>query len=75
MRSTEESQAIGAMPAALIHAVTEHGKLVVTLEGRHASEVANQTNAIHARSMTTSVVVLRCCWLAGWLAGEDEDSL
>lgn len=40
--------AIGMIPGAEIHAVTEQGKLVVTLEGRLMSEVAAQLNAIHA---------------------------
>ncbi|ABE36273.1 napD family protein [Paraburkholderia xenovorans LB400] len=41
-------QAIGMLPGAEIHAISELGKLVVTLEGGTASEVAEQLHAIHA---------------------------
>ncbi|HZZ04532.1 chaperone NapD [Paraburkholderia sp.] len=40
--------AIGEIPYAEIHAVSELGKLVVTLEGAHTAEVAAQLSAIHA---------------------------
>ncbi len=40
-------QAIALLPGAEIHAVTEQGKLIVTLEGRDTSEVANQMSALH----------------------------
>jgi nitrate reductase NapD len=40
-------RAIGMMPNAQVHAVTPEGKLVVTLEARHTSEVAEQLAAIH----------------------------
>lgn len=41
-------RAIGEIPHAEIHAVSEQGKLVVTLEGAHTAEVAAQLSAIHA---------------------------
>ena len=40
--------AIAGMPGAEIHAVSEQGKLVVTLEGADTAEVAAQLSAIHA---------------------------
>lgn len=39
--------AINRLPGAEVHAVSPQGKLVVTLEGRHTSEVAGQLDAIH----------------------------
>ncbi|AJZ63213.1 napD family protein [Paraburkholderia fungorum] len=41
-------RAIAEIPKAEIHAVSEQGKLVVTLEGAHTAEVAAQLSAIHA---------------------------
>ncbi|WJF91949.1 chaperone NapD [Paraburkholderia bonniea] len=40
-------QAIGLLPGAEVHAVSELGKLVVTLEGRSAFDVTQQIGAIH----------------------------
>jgi nitrate reductase NapD len=51
-------QAIGEFPGAEVHAVSEHGKLIVTLEGHHASEVVAQLNAIRALPGVYSVALV-----------------
>ncbi|RFU49006.1 chaperone NapD [Paraburkholderia sp. DHOC27] len=48
IRLADIRRAISRLPGAEIHAVTEDGKLAVTLEGRSMFDVADTLHAIHA---------------------------
>ncbi|WP_153101895.1 chaperone NapD [Paraburkholderia hayleyella] len=50
--------AIGLLPGAEVHAVSELGKLVVTLEGPGAVNVTQQINAIHVLPGVYSVALV-----------------